>query len=144
MARTPAKTPPARRGPSPVVALALQGLCLSVLALRVTYTEAPTVQTLSLPSGLIDVIYSLTVSGLLIFALVFWLLRRIWSGRPIYRVTGIEIGLGLFLLAAVVSTFAASECPTYTGTRTQVAVARRSGAWRILRLSWTSFHSSDV
>ena len=42
------------------------------------------------------------------------------------------------------STLTATECPTYTGTRTQVAVTRSSGAWRILRLSRTNFHSSDV
>ena len=34
--------------------------------------------------------------------------------------------------------------PTNTGTRTQVAVTAIASAWRILRVSWTSFHSSDV
>ncbi len=87
----------------------LLGLCLCILALRVTYTESPTVQTTALAGGLSDTVYGLTVSGLLIFALVAWLLWRILAGHFCYRFTGIEIGLGLFLLAAVVSTAGASD-----------------------------------
>ena len=34
--------------------------------------------------------------------------------------------------------------PTNTGTRTQVAVTAIESSWRILRVSRTSFHSSDV
>lgn len=91
------------------MALVLLGLCLSLLALRTTYTEAPVPQALTLPGSMDDAVYGLTVSGLLIFALLFWLLWQVCSGRSIYRVTGIEIGLGLFLLAATVSTFGASD-----------------------------------
>ncbi len=109
MARTSTKAPPTARRPSAIVGLVLLGLCLSLLALRVTYTEAPTTQTVTLPESMGDAIYSLTVSGLLIFGLVFWLLWQIWSGRPIYRVTGIEIGLAVFLAAGILSTFGASD-----------------------------------
>lgn len=109
MARTSTKAPPTERRPSEIVALVLLGLCLSLLALRVTYTEAPTTQTVTLPESMRDAIYSLTVSGLLIFGLVFWLLWQVWSGRPAYRVTGIEIGLAIFLAAGVISTFGASD-----------------------------------
>jgi len=85
------------------------GLCLCVLALRVTYTEAPTVQTLTLAGGLIDTIYSLTLSGLLIFAFVAWTVVRFVRNRPAYRFTGMEIGLGLFVVAAVFSSVAAPD-----------------------------------
>ena len=91
------------------MALALLGLCLSLLALRTTYTEAPVPQSLALPGNVDDAVYSLTVSGLLIFALVFRLLWPVRCGRAVYRVTGIEIGLVFFLLAAAVSTFGASD-----------------------------------
>lgn len=84
-------------------------LCLCVLALRVTYTEAPTVQTLTLAGGLIDTIYSLTLSGLLIFSFVAWIVVRFVRNRPTYRFTGMEIGLGLFIIAAVVSSVGASD-----------------------------------
>lgn len=85
------------------------GLCLCVLALRVTYTEAPTVQPLTLVGGLIDTIYSLTLSGLLVFAFVAWIVVQFVRNRPVYRFTGMEIGLGLFIVAAVVSSVAASD-----------------------------------
>ncbi|NLH42780.1 MAG: tetratricopeptide repeat protein [Planctomycetes bacterium] len=98
---TPALLPP--------LAAALTGLCLCILALRVTYTEAPTVQTLTLGGALTDTIYSLTLSGLLIFAFVAWILVRFVRNQRSYCFTGVEIGLGLFLAAAVVSSIAASD-----------------------------------
>ncbi len=42
------------------------------------------------------------------------------------------------------SRLAAMAWPTKTGTRTQVAVTWIESSWRILRVSRTSFHSSDV
>jgi len=94
--------------PSSILGALLLALCLGILALRVTYTESPTAQTIILASSLTDTIYSLTLSGLLIFASVGWLLWRSVSGRRTYR-TGIEIGLVLFLAAAVLSSFNASD-----------------------------------
>jgi len=91
------------------VALVLLGLCLSLLALRTTYTEAPVPQALAFPGSMDDAVYGLTVSGLLVFALLFWLLWQVCSGQLVYRVTGIEVGLALFLLAATISTFGASD-----------------------------------
>jgi len=90
----------------PVLAL---GLCLCILALRVTYTESPTAQVLVMPGGLADTVYSLTLSGLLIFAFVLWLLRGIFTGRLAYRFTGIEIGLAVFGAAAIISACGASD-----------------------------------
>jgi hypothetical protein len=84
-------------------------LCLSILALRVTYTESPTAQVLTTPGSLGDTVYSLTLSGLLIFAFVLWLLWGIFTGRLVYRVTGIEIGLAAFGLASVISAWGASD-----------------------------------
>jgi O-antigen ligase/tetratricopeptide (TPR) repeat protein len=64
---------------------------------------------LSLPGSLGDTVYSLTLSGLLIFAFVLWLLRGVYRGRLTYRFTGIEVGLALFLVAAVLSAWGASD-----------------------------------
>jgi len=93
----------------PLSSVLLLGLCLSILALRVTYTESPTAQMLTMPGSLGDTVYSLTLSGLLIFAFVLWLLGSIFTGRLVYRVTGIEIGLAAFGLASVVSAWGASD-----------------------------------
>jgi O-antigen ligase len=98
-----------RRQKAASSAVLLLGLCLSVLSLRVTYTEAPTAQTMTLAGSLTDAIYGLTLSGLLIIAFVGWLLVRFLTGRSAYRVTGMEVGLGLFVVAAVVSSIAASD-----------------------------------
>jgi len=84
----------------------LLGLCLCILALRVTYTESPTAQVSAMAGSLTDMVYSLTLSGLLIFAFVLWVL---WGGRHVYRCTGIEIGLAVFGVAAVISTCGASD-----------------------------------
>lgn len=91
------------------MASSLLALCLCILALRVTYTEAPAAQTTTIAGGLTDMIYSLTLSGLLIFAFVAWIIYRFVKDGPVYRVTGMEIGLGLFVVAAVVSSFGASD-----------------------------------
>ncbi len=102
-----ARKPAERR--SSLFESALLFLCLAVLALRGTYTEGPAVQTLTLPGGLTDALYSLMLSGVLGLALLLWFVRQVWQGRVTYRVTGLEVGLILFLIAAVVSAFGASD-----------------------------------
>ena len=93
----------------PLSSVLLLGLCLSILALRVTYTESPTAQVMTLPGSLGDTVYSLTLSGLLIFAFVLWLLWGLFTGRLVYRVSGLEIGLVVFALASVISAWGASD-----------------------------------
>ena len=101
---------PKGRGPRLLWTLSpLAVLCLCVLALRVTYTEAPTVQTTTVAGSLMDTIYSLTLSGLLIFGCIGWLVYRFVASRSAYRVTGMEIGQALFVVAAIVSSVAASD-----------------------------------
>jgi tetratricopeptide (TPR) repeat protein len=62
-----------------------------------------------MPGGLGDTVYSLTLSGLLIFAFVLWLLWHFLRDSLVYRVTGIEIGLAVFGAAAVISALGASD-----------------------------------
>jgi len=109
MAKIRAKARSIPEQPSKVLESVLLGLCLCVMALRATYTEAPTANTSTLPGNLTDTIYSLTISGLLIAALVLWLVRGLWRGNLTYHVTGIEIGLGLFLLASFISGSSATD-----------------------------------
>lgn len=109
MAKTPTKANLASGSSLRVLEYVLLALCLCVLALRVTYTESPTPQTSGFAGSFADVLYSLTISGLLIFALALWLVWRVCTGRFSYRITGIEIGLALFVLACVVSTAVASD-----------------------------------
>jgi len=109
MTRTPTKpaTEPAR--PGRLLGAALLGLCLSLLALRATYTEAPVAQTFTVPGGLTDTLYSLSLTGVLIGALLIWFLWGLVRGQVTYRVTGIGLGLAIFLLAGIVSTAGAAD-----------------------------------
>lgn len=111
--RGPTEKPRPKTGPSAVrhssFALVLWGLCLCILALRTTYTESPIAQATISPGDLTDTVYSLTLSGLLIFALVAWLVRGLLAGRIAYRLTGIEVGLALFIAACAISTIAAGN-----------------------------------
>ncbi len=84
-------------------------VCLGLLALRTTYTEGPMIQTATLPGSLFDTVYSLTISGVLASALVLWCVDGLRRGGLTYRVTGMELGLALFLLGAVISAFGASD-----------------------------------
>ena len=84
-------------------------LCLSVMALRATFTEGPAVISSMLPSNVSDNLYSLSISALLIFAFVLWFVWSFCSRRFIYRFTGMEIGLGIFLVAAVIAGLAAPD-----------------------------------
>lgn len=110
MTRKTAKAAIAQDRPLRILEAILLGLCLCILALRVTYTEAPTVQMSSmLPANLADTLYTLTVSSLLIFAFIFWLVVRLYRGRLTYHITGMEFGLILFVLAAAIAAAGASD-----------------------------------
>ena len=87
----------------------LLGLCLCVIALRVTFTEGPPMKSTTLAVNLGDSVYSLSISAVLILSFVLWI---VWSfcGKSFrYRPAGIEIGLGIFCVASVVAGFAAVD-----------------------------------
>ena len=92
-----------------IVEYILLGVCLCVLAIRTTLTESPTVQSTTMPASLADNIYTLSISAVLIFSFVLWLVWSFCSRQFSYRFTGIEIGLSLFCIAAVIAGFAASN-----------------------------------
>lgn len=94
---------------SGVIEQVLLFVCLGILALRTTYTEGPLIQTLTLPGSLSDTIYSLTLSGLLVSALILWFVSGLWRGRIQYRITGMEVGLIVFLVGSAVSAIGAGE-----------------------------------
>jgi hypothetical protein len=101
-------TLPKSRGQT-IIEYILLGVCLCVLALRATLTESLTVQSTTMPANLADNIYTLSVSAVLIFSFILWLVWSFCSGRFAYRFTGMEIGLFLFCTAAVIAGFVASN-----------------------------------
>jgi len=84
-------------------------VCLSIVALRTTIIEGPAMRAPSLPTNLTDPIYSLSLSAILTLAFIIWLVWSFCSKTFLYRITGIEIGLCIFGVAAVVSGLAASD-----------------------------------
>ncbi|MFZ2148970.1 MAG: O-antigen ligase family protein, partial [Sedimentisphaerales bacterium] len=87
----------------------LLALCLCVIAIRATFTEGPTMRPSTMADNLANNLYGLSVSSVLIFAFVLWFLLSFCSKRFFYRPTGIEVGLGLFCLAAIIAGFAAAD-----------------------------------
>jgi hypothetical protein len=87
----------------------LLAVCLCVIALRATFTEGPPMRPSAMAGYLSDNLYSVTVSALLIFSFILWVIWSFCSGRFFYRLTGTEIGLCLFCVASIVAGFAAAD-----------------------------------
>src|SRR3972149_9887450 len=79
----------------------LLGLCLAALALRTTFTESPAIQSIGAAESLYEAVYSLSISAVLIFSFILWLVWDFCRTRFSYRLTGIEIGLCFFLVSRV-------------------------------------------
>jgi O-antigen ligase len=109
MKRTPTKSSNSKSNAFICLEYALLSLLLGVLALRTIFTEGPAAQSTSLPTNIGDSLYSLSVSACLLGAFLLWLVWNICSKKIFYRPTGIEIGLALFVIAAVISSLAASD-----------------------------------
>ena len=84
-------------------------LCLCVIALRTTFTESPTVQTATINGDISNNLYSVSISTILIFSFVLWFVWSLCGKRFVYRLSGIEIPLGIFCIAAVAAGFAAAD-----------------------------------
>jgi hypothetical protein len=83
----------------------LLGLCLCVIALRTTFTEGPGALSATMPINVSDVLYSLSISAVLAFPCIFWLLWTFCRKNISYRVTGLELGIFLFCISSIVSGF---------------------------------------
>jgi O-antigen ligase/tetratricopeptide (TPR) repeat protein len=87
----------------------LLALCVAVIALRATVTEGPITHSATFAANVSDNLYSLAISTILMAAFVSWIMWNIFSKGFVYRLTGIEIGLGIFCIGAVVAGFAAAD-----------------------------------
>jgi len=87
----------------------LLGLCLCVIALRTTFTEGLSAQSTSQLINLGESVYSLSVSAVLILSFVFWFVWSFCSKRFLYRFSAMEIGLCLFVVAAIIAGLAAAN-----------------------------------
>ncbi|NIP27951.1 MAG: hypothetical protein GWN67_25895, partial [Phycisphaerae bacterium] len=87
----------------------LLALCLCVIAIRTMFTESPGSQSAKMPANLNDTVYSLLISTVLIISFVVWFITGFFSKRFSYRLTGMEIGLFVFSVAAIIGVFSAAN-----------------------------------
>ncbi len=92
-----------------VLEYVLLALCLCIIALRTMFTESPSAQSAALPANLNDCLYSLSISSVLILSFVGWFITGFFSKRFSYRLTGMEIGLFIFSVAAIIGVFSAAN-----------------------------------
>ncbi len=109
MKNEPNKTEPTKSKALAIFEYVLLIFYLGVIILRVIYTEGPTMQTNAVSVTSSDILYSLYVSTALLFSFILWLVFSFSRRRFSYRATGIELGLCIFAIAAVISGFAASD-----------------------------------
>jgi len=83
--------------------------CIAVLAFRTTHTETPTPQPVQIPAAINDTVYSVAMSGILIFSLLLLLLVRLFTGRFSYKITSLEIGLVIFSAATAIASYFAPD-----------------------------------
>ncbi len=84
-------------------------LCVGVIVIRTFFTESPNVQTSDLPLTLGGNTLTLAISALLIFAFISWLVLAVFGSGFLYRFSGIELPLGIFIIAAGVGIAVASN-----------------------------------
>ncbi|MFH1718853.1 MAG: O-antigen ligase family protein [Planctomycetota bacterium] len=109
MTRTPTNPSTSKSKTLVYLEYALLALCLSVIALRATLTEGPPMQSTARAVNLSDNLYSISVSAVLIFSFVLWIVWSFYSKGFLYRPAGMEIGLGIFCIGAAVAGFAAAD-----------------------------------
>lgn len=87
----------------------LLGICLSIIALRATLTESPAIRSLVAAGDPFDAVYSLCLSAVLTFCFVLWFVWNCLEGGFCYRRSGIEIGLGVFLVGSFIAGLVAPD-----------------------------------
>jgi O-antigen ligase len=109
MATTKTKTDNAGRDFLTLFEAALFICCIVALAFRTTHTETPTPQPAQIPAAINDTVYSIAMSGILIFSLLLLLLGRLFTGRFSYKLTSLETGLVIFSAATVFASYYAPD-----------------------------------
>ncbi|MFZ0033760.1 MAG: O-antigen ligase family protein [Sedimentisphaerales bacterium] len=100
----------------------LFAFCLCVIALRATLAESPDPQSIKLQTGFSSVICTLVISAFLLVLFVVWLLWSLYSSKFVYRFGLLEIGLFLFIMAALISSaFASNKRAAITDSVTLIA-----------------------
>jgi hypothetical protein len=83
--------------------------CIVVIAIRATSSEAPVLQSSPIQTILNDAVFSLCLSGTLIFAFLLWCLAKLFSGRPSFKITAMGTGLAILVTGLILAAFYAAN-----------------------------------
>jgi tetratricopeptide (TPR) repeat protein len=84
-------------------------ILVCIIALRLSFAENSTIESFSLEGVFYDNLISICISVILVLAAVTWLVISLCSSNRRYKYTGFEPGIFLFIIAAVISTYFASN-----------------------------------
>ena len=82
---------------------------LCIIALRLSFTENVAIESFSLEGVFYDNLISICISAILLLSAVAWFAVSVCSRNRRYKYTGFEPGAFLFIIAAVISTYFASN-----------------------------------
>jgi hypothetical protein len=96
--------------------------CIAVIVLRATSSETPIAQSSPIQAAINDTVFSLCVSGTLIFSFLIWCLAKLFANRPSFKITSFIIGL-VFLIAGIIiaTLYAANKRFAITSAVTLIA-----------------------
>ncbi|MGA2679970.1 MAG: O-antigen ligase family protein [Sedimentisphaerales bacterium] len=96
--------------------------CIAVIVLRATSSEPPTPQSSPIQAVLNDTVFSLCVSGTLIFTFLIWCLAKLFSNRPSFKISASILGLVFLIAGIIISTlYAANKRSAITAAVTLLA-----------------------
>lgn len=84
-------------------------LFLCIIAFRLSFTENSSIESFSLQGIFFDNFLSICISAILLLAAGTWFAVSVCSRNRSYKYTGFELGAFLFIIAAVISTYFASN-----------------------------------
>ncbi|MDD5010705.1 MAG: O-antigen ligase family protein [Phycisphaerae bacterium] len=84
-------------------------LFVCILSIRLSFAENFAIESFSIEGVFYDNFISLCISAILLLSAVIWFCVSVLSRNRRYEYTGIEAGLFLFIIAAVISTYFASN-----------------------------------
>jgi hypothetical protein len=83
--------------------------CIAIIVLRATSSESPTQQSSPIQAIINDTVFSLCLSGTLIFSFLIWCVAKLFSSRPTFKLSVFGSGLVLFIAGITIAAFYAAN-----------------------------------
>ena len=79
--------------------------CLAVIVIRATSSESPVPQSSPIQTIINDTVFSLCLSGTLVFSFLIWCLAKLFNNRPSFKISILGVGLVFLFTGALIATF---------------------------------------